>query len=64
MTTALKSKDQEGATDAKFKIEDRQREEARLREADGVEWKPRFFRAVDPSRGEDEQLDWIISTNM
>ncbi|KAH0613499.1 uncharacterized protein H6S33_005385 [Morchella sextelata] len=64
VTTALKSKDQEGATDAKFKIEDRQREEARLREADGVEWKPRFFRAVDPSRGEDEQLDWIISTNI
>lgn len=64
VTSALKTKDQEGATEAKFKIEDRQREEARLREADGVEWKPRFFRLVDPSRDEEVDLDWILLTNM
>lgn len=35
-----------------------------MREADGVEWKPRFFRLVDPSRDEEVDLDWILSTNM
>jgi oxysterol-binding protein-related protein 8 len=64
VTSALKKRDQDAATEEKFKIEDRQREEARLREADGVEWKPRFFRPVDRSRGEEEELDWIISANM
>ncbi|KAF8463167.1 putative oxysterol binding protein [Kalaharituber pfeilii] len=57
--TALNRRDQQVATDEKFKIENRQREEARLREADGVEWKPRFFRAMD-SGEEDEELDFII----
>lgn len=64
VTSALKRKDQDAATDEKFRIEDRQREEARLREADGVEWKSRFFRPVDPSKGEEEELDWIIATHM
>ncbi|PWW79117.1 hypothetical protein C7212DRAFT_340042 [Tuber magnatum] len=62
--SALKRRDQDAATEEKFRIEDRQREEARLREADGVEWTPRFFRTVDPAKGEEEELDWIISTHI
>lgn len=62
--SALNKRDQEGATEEKFKVEDRQREEARMREADGVEWTPRFFRPVDPVRGEEEGLDWILSAHM
>ncbi|KAI5780103.1 hypothetical protein EDC01DRAFT_620859 [Geopyxis carbonaria] len=62
--SALNKRDQEGATDEKFKVEDRQREEARTREADGVEWTPRFFRPVDPARGEEEGLDWVLSAHI
>ncbi|CUS14599.1 unnamed protein product [Tuber aestivum] len=64
VTSSLKKRDQDAATEEKFRIEDRQREEARLREADGVEWTPRFFRRVDPAKGEEEELDWIISTHI
>jgi hypothetical protein len=64
VVTALKNRDQEVATEEKFKIEDRQREEARLRESDGVEWHPRFFRAVDPTKGEEADLDWILAAHM
>ncbi|CAZ79535.1 unnamed protein product [Tuber melanosporum] len=64
VTSALKKRDQDAATEEKFRVEDRQREEARLREADGVEWTPRFFRRVDPVRGEEEELDWVISTHI
>ncbi|PUU81904.1 hypothetical protein B9Z19DRAFT_1099521 [Tuber borchii] len=64
VTSALKKRDQDAATEEKFRIEDRQREEARLREADGVEWTPRFFRRVDPAKGEEEELDWVISTHI
>ena len=51
------------ATDEKYKIETRQRENARMREFDGVEWKPRFFRAM-ASGEEDEELDFIIHSHM
>lgn len=64
VVTALKNRDQEVATEEKFKIEDRQREEARMRESDGVEWHPRFFRAVDPTKGEESDLDWVIAAHM
>ncbi|KAI5810405.1 hypothetical protein BZA77DRAFT_328169 [Pyronema omphalodes] len=64
VVAALKERNQETATDEKFKIEDRQREEARAREADGVEWVPRYFRPVDLSRGEEEQLDFVLNTNI
>ncbi|KAL7269999.1 Oxysterol-binding protein OBPa [Rhizina undulata] len=64
VVAALKKRDQEMATDEKFRIEDRQREEARTREAEGVEWKPRFFRQVDLSKGEEEGLDWVISARI
>ncbi|RPB03090.1 hypothetical protein L873DRAFT_276601 [Choiromyces venosus 120613-1] len=64
VTSALKKRDQDLATEEKFRIEDRQREEARLREADGVEWTPRFFRRADPAKGEEEELDWVIATHI
>lgn len=64
MVSALKQRNQETATDEKFKVEDRQREEARLREADGVEWVPRYFRAVEPGTGDEDALDFIMATHM
>jgi hypothetical protein len=64
VVSALKRRDQDIATDEKFKIETRQRDEARLREADGVEWQPRFFRAVEPGTGIEDDLDFILATRM
>ncbi|KAA8913366.1 hypothetical protein FN846DRAFT_902847 [Sphaerosporella brunnea] len=64
VVSALKRRDQEAATDEKFKIEDRQREEARTREAEGVEWKPRYFRAVEPGSGDEDALDFILKTHI
>jgi hypothetical protein len=61
---ALKRRDQDVATEEKLKVEDRQREEARLREADGVEWQPRFFRPVEPGTGAEDALDYILATHM
>lgn len=56
------------ATDEKTKIEDRQREEAAKRADEGVDWKPRLFRAVQGGPGGseegDEDLDWIINTHV
>lgn len=64
VVTALGKRDQEKATDAKFEIETRQREEARTRDADGVEWKPRFFREVRPGTSEEEGLDYVLAAHM
>lgn len=44
VVAALAKRDQNLATDEKFKIEDEQRQMQKEREAIGVEWKPRFFR--------------------
>lgn len=45
-----------------------QRDEAAKRAADGVEWKPRLFRAVRGGKGGSEEgeedLDWILNANM
>ncbi|KAJ5888385.1 Oxysterol-binding protein-like protein OBPa [Penicillium taxi] len=62
------ARNHEAATDEKTKIEDRQREEAAKRTAEGVEWTPRLFRAVHggpggPEEGE-ESLDWIINAHV
>ncbi|OLL24592.1 Oxysterol-binding [Neolecta irregularis DAH-3] len=43
VTSAIIARDQVTATDAKGAIEDRQREESRTREAEGIDWEPRFF---------------------
>jgi hypothetical protein len=68
VTQAIKEKDQEAATDAKSKIEDRQREEAAKRMNEGIDWHPQLFRRVQgghggPEEGE-EDLDWIINAKM
>lgn len=57
---ALKRQDQQTATEEKFKIEERQRAEARARESDGVEFRPRFFRETRPGE-EDEDLDFVLN---
>jgi len=49
VTSAIIKRDQPTATEAKSAIEDRQREEARMRDAEGVAWQPRFFRQLDDS---------------
>jgi len=49
VTSAIIKRDQNTATEAKSAIEDRQREETRTRDADGVSWRPRFFKQVDES---------------
>ena len=64
VVSALNRRDQDAATDEKCKIEDRQREEARVREADGVEWQPRYFRSVEPGTGDEDALDFILATHM
>jgi len=49
VTNAIIKRDQATATDAKSAIEDRQREETRIRDSDGVTWQPRFFKQIDES---------------
>jgi len=49
VTSAIIKRDQATATEAKTAIEDRQREETRARDAEGVTWHPRFFKQVDES---------------
>lgn len=65
---AIIARDHDAATDSKTKIEDRQREEAAKRAEDGVEWKPKLFRAVQGGPGGadegEEDLDWIINADM
>jgi hypothetical protein len=56
---AVKARNHELATDEKTKIEDMQRDEAARRAEDGVEWRPRLFRAVKggpggPDEGEED----------
>ena len=68
VTQAIKQRDQDTATDEKSRIEDMQREEAAKRADEGVDWHPRLFRRVRGGRGGleegEEDLDWIINTNM
>ena len=65
---AVKARNHELATDEKTKIEDMQRDEAARRAEDGVEWRPRLFRAVKGGPGGSEEgeedLDWILNANM
>lgn len=65
---AVKERNHELATDEKTSIEDRQREEAAKRAQDGVEWRPRLFRAVKGGPGGaeegEEDLEWIINATM
>ncbi|KAL4783151.1 hypothetical protein BJX76DRAFT_358287 [Aspergillus varians] len=65
---AIIAQNHESATDEKTKIEDRQREEAAKRSEQGVEWRPRLFRAVQSQPGGSEEgeegLDWIINSHV
>lgn len=65
-TTALRRRDQDGATDEKSRIEDMQREEATRRPES--EWTPRLFRPVRDGPGQPEEgeggLDFIINAQM
>lgn len=68
VTEAVKCRDQETATTAKAKIEDRQREETAARNNENIDWRPQLFRAVKggpggPEEGE-EDLDWIINAKV
>jgi hypothetical protein len=68
VTEAVKIRDQETATTAKAKIEDRQRAETAQRNSEGVDWHPQLFRPIKggpggPDEGE-EDLDWIISAKI
>jgi hypothetical protein len=68
VTEAVKIRDQETATTAKAKIEDRQRAETAQRNNEGIDWHPQLFRPIKggpggPDEGE-EDLDWIISAKM
>lgn len=60
---ALIARDHETATAEKSKIENQQRLETKMREADGVEWRPRFFRETQP-RDEDEELDFVLANHV
>ncbi len=68
VTIALRQKDHQVATDEKFRIEDRQREEAAKRADEGIDWRPRLFRPVHGGPGGSEEgeedLDWIINAKM
>ena len=65
---AVIARNHEVATDEKTEIEEMQREEAAKRLQDGVDWHPRYFRAVRDGPGQPEEgegkLDWILSKEM
>ncbi|KAI1499193.1 Oxysterol-binding protein [Biscogniauxia marginata] len=65
---AIREKNHELATDEKTKIEERQREEAASRGANGVDWHPRLFRAIKPEIDGSEEgmdnLEWIINAHI
>lgn len=58
VTNALARKDHTVATDEKFAIEDRQRQEAKTREEEGVECHPRLFKEAPAP------LEWIIHKDL
>ncbi|KAJ4368654.1 Oxysterol-binding protein OBPa [Didymella sp. IMI 355093] len=68
VTDAVKRKDQETATTAKAKIEDRQREETAARNNDNIDWHPQLFRATKGGPGgpdeDEEDLDWVINAKI
>ena len=46
---AIDAEDQVAATEEKFVLEERQRNEAKQRKADEEEWVPKFFQLVSPT---------------
>ncbi|KAL5119379.1 Oxysterol-binding protein OBPa [Pleosporales sp. CAS-2024a] len=68
VTEAVKRRDQDVATDAKAKVEERQREEAAKRNSEGLDWSPQLFRRVQAGVGGSEEgeedLEWIINAKV
>jgi hypothetical protein len=68
VTEAVKRRDQDVATDAKAKVEDRQREETAKRNSEGVDWQPQLFRRIQGGPGSPEEdevdLEWLIRAKM
>jgi oxysterol-binding protein-related protein 8 len=68
VTDALHGRDQKVATEEKSRIEDEQRNEAKRRADEGIDWRPRLFRRVQGGPGGSEEgeedLEWIINTKM
>lgn len=57
---ALSHRDHDTATAEKYKVENDQREKAKKRIEDGVEWYPKFFRPVHDNEPEVQDLEYII----
>jgi hypothetical protein len=68
VTEAVKRRDQDVATDAKAKVEERQREEAAKRNSEGIDWSPQLFHRVQAVPGgpdeDEEDLEWIINAKV
>lgn len=57
---ALAKRDHTAATNEKFKIEDEQRNLAKKRVEDGVEFHPKFFRPVNEKEIDLQELEYVI----
>lgn len=63
VTNALAERDHEVATDEKFKIEEMQRNDAKKRIEDGVEFHPKLFKSInidDVNKFGNEHLEFVI----
>lgn len=52
VSKAVTQNDLDAATDEKIVIEDKQREDAKYREENGIKWKPRYFDQIDKDQYE------------
>lgn len=57
---ALAQRDHETATSEKAKVEDEQRQNAKKRAEDGVEFHPRLFRPVNLEDGDKQDLEFVL----
>jgi len=63
-TDALARRDHSTATEEKFKVENEQREKAKKRLEDGVEFRPRYFRPVDTQDHSSKDLGVIFNKHV
>ncbi|CAK7898765.1 oxysterol-binding protein homolog 7 [[Candida] anglica] len=59
----LRKRDHDLATSEKFKVENEQREQAKKRIEDGVDFHPKLFKTVDNVAGKDDELEYLIYKN-
>lgn len=57
---ALSERDHNTATEEKFKVEDEQRQAAKRRAEEGVEWYPKYFRPVHNDEVDQQDLEYVI----